>query len=228
MPFTAAVLCDGHPVPLPPGFTPARSRSRSRAVAKTQALNRFRNATGLSDGDCRRLGFVVRIAHAEPSPPRPPYDPVAVRRERRIERVAARRVRATDANKLVGAIASCGRRFFDHTVTWGGRPREGGAVSHFAVDASGRVWFVDGYRGDRIATLHPNCRWRGFSEGGTLRQLVEQLSRYVMWGAGPDLILAWPKWACGGDPWGYGDDMEAVREAARCLGLYHSAPSDHA
>ena len=153
-------------------------------------------------------------------------DPKALARERRIERVAARSVRATDANKLIETIASRGRRFFDHTVHWGsGKPREGGAVSRFTVDASGRVYFVDGYRGARIATLHPNSRWRGFSEGGTLRQLVEALSRYVMWGEGPDLRLSFPSWCCGGDPWGYGDDMEAVRDRARELGLLNSEPA---
>lgn len=142
-----------------------------------------------------------------------------------VQRVSARRKRAQRANALITRISELGRQFFDHTRGWDGRPRGEGAVSRFEVNESGRVCFVDGYRGSRIATLHPNSRWRGFSQGGTLRQLVEQLSQFVMWGTDPGLILSWPSWCSEGDPWGYGDDMDAVRRAARTLGLYPQQPA---
>ena len=70
--------------------------------------------------------------------------------------------------------------------------------------------------------------WRGFSEGGTLRQLVERLSEFIMWDRPiPAHILGpWPDWVCGGDPWGYGDDMDAVRAVARALGLVEVPEAD--
>jgi hypothetical protein len=32
----------------------------------------------------------------------------------------------------------------------------------------------------------------------------------------------WPGWLCGGDLWGYGEDMPLVRRAARTLGVAES------
>lgn len=129
-------------------------------------------------------------------------------------RTAGRIERARTANLLLDGIASLGRRFFDHT-------RHGGAVSRFEINPSGRVYFVDGYRGAQIATLHPKASWRGFSEGGTLRQLVEHLSAFVMWGTPipRHLLGPWPDWMCGGDLWGYGAEMEVVRDIADRLGI---------
>ncbi len=47
-------------------------------------------------------------------------------------------------------------------------------------------------------------------------------------GTDPGLILAWPSWACGGDMWAYGNDMEAVCAEARRLGLYLPSETDPA
>lgn len=121
----------------------------------------------------------------------------------------AERVKAV--NKFLSVIGNCGRKFFFHK----------GKVSCFKVDPRGRVWFVDSATQRRIYT-HPTGfgnRWRGFSEGGTLRTLVEKLSYYIRTGEAQRLNLGpWPEWVCGGDLWGYGSDMELVRQAAaQCL-----------
>ena len=116
--------------------------------------------------------------------------------------------RLAQANALLEVIAGCGRQFFRH----------GDRVARLELDARERVWFVDEYRGDRVFT-HYTGRWRHFNSGGTMRRLVERLRDYVM-RAQPlpaGLFGPWPSWMCDGDLWGYGEDMQAVREAARPL-----------
>lgn len=123
---------------------------------------------------------------------------------------AAKHERAERASQLLAAIAGCGRHFFRHE----------GRVSRFAVnEKTGHVWFVDAWREARIYT-HYSGRWRGFSEGGTLRWLVQALVAYIVTGDPPRLGLGpWPADLCGGDLWGYGADMVKVRQAAVELGL---------
>lgn len=118
--------------------------------------------------------------------------------------------RADVANQMLEAIAGCGRRFFSHS----------GNTSRFEVDGRGRIWFIDGYKGRRIYT-HYKYNWRGFTEGGTLRTLVERLRDFIRDGSKlPATIFGpWPEWVCGGDLWAYGADMAKVREAAQRLGI---------
>lgn len=113
--------------------------------------------------------------------------------------------RVKRANEFISVIASCGRKFFSHN----------GRVSRIEIDQNGRMWFVDAYRESKIYIAY-NGRWSGFSEGGTLRSLVIQLRKYIL---GEDFAfnLSHPSWWCGGDPWGYGDDMETIRTAAKSL-----------
>lgn len=118
------------------------------------------------------------------------------------------------ANKMIEAIASCGRKFF----------RDGETVATLELDNRGRVWFHDSYSKQRIFTHRPG-QWRGFSSGGTLRRLVENLRDYVTRG---DLLQhgvfgPWPQWLASGDLWGYGSEMEKVRQAAEALGIMGDA-----
>lgn len=116
----------------------------------------------------------------------------------------AKQDRADEANRLLRVIAFCGRRFFNHN----------GGVSQFSVERDGKVWFTDSYSGRRIYTQHRG-RWRGFTNGGTLRTLIEQLRDYIRTGDRPALNLGpWPVHICDGDLWGYGHDMQKVRDAA--------------
>lgn len=127
---------------------------------------------------------------------------------------ATKKERAEQANRFIAVIAGCGRKFFAHN----------GRVSRFDVDARGRVWFIDAYREARIYT-HYEGRWRGFSEGGTLRDLVIRLRDFIRDGTMAAIHLGpWPEWLCNGDPWGYGHDMLKVRQAAQAVGV---VPSGH-
>ncbi|OUL59226.1 hypothetical protein B1199_02875 [Pseudoalteromonas ulvae] len=74
-------------------------------------------------------------------------------------------------NELINQIAAHGRKFF----------RCDGRVSFVERDSRGKVWFVDSWKGDRIYT-HYHGSWKGFSHGGTLRNLVEQFRNYIVRG----------------------------------------------
>lgn len=132
----------------------------------------------------------------------------------RQKKIEGRESRAIIANEFIRIIANCGRRFFHHEQS----------VSCFIVDDRGRVWFVDKFTKKHIACFTRYWwRWspRGFSEGGTLLALCRYLTRYVADGATftASHLGPFPLWYSNGDPWGYGKDMDQVREAANRLGL---------
>ncbi len=118
--------------------------------------------------------------------------------------------RIDKANRFIAVVAGCGRRFFHHD----------GRVSYFKVDNRGRIWFVDKYTPQRQIYTHYAGRWKWFSEGGTLRDLVIHLRDFIRTGEKQRLNLGpWPDWICGGDLWGYGDDMSVVRQSAMDFGI---------
>lgn len=122
--------------------------------------------------------------------------------------------RVEHANALIKVIASHGREFF-------GRK---GAIATLELDKNGKVWFVDEYTKCRIYT-HYRGRWRGFSHGGTLRDLVCAMRDYIT--KGKQLPITWiapirinPEH---GDIWGYGTEARtAAREAAAKLPIIDS------
>jgi hypothetical protein len=129
------------------------------------------------------------------------------------------------ANKAIEIVASHGRKFFSLHAD-GGNPSKPNRISKFEF-REGRLWFVDKYTQKAIYVAYRRGRWAGFSEGGTLRDLVEALADWIV-GKRKEFPLnhfgPFPLWACGGDPWAYGFDMHVVREdvgrllCRRCLG----------
>jgi hypothetical protein len=112
------------------------------------------------------------------------------------------------ANNIIKIIAAHGRGFFYHK----------GNISRFEI-LNGRVWFHDGYSNKKIYT-HYTGRWNGFTEGGTLRSVVIMLRDYIQ--GKKDINLRyfgpWSKVYCDGDLWGYGSDMETVRDQiSKCV-----------
>jgi hypothetical protein len=93
-------------------------------------------------------------------------------------------------------------------------------VSYFDFDDLGRVWFVDAYSQARIYPHHTAGRWRGFSGGDTLCDVVIRLRDFILTGkqAG-NSFGPWPEWYSQGDPWGYGADMQVIYLAAVRLGI---------
>jgi hypothetical protein len=134
-------------------------------------------------------------------------------RQDRRDKHDSKTYRLAVANTVIQIIAAYGRGFFHQ----GPRSEEKSDIprtSHFWVGRRGEVWFRDKHTQKDIYTSYQG-RWRGFSEGGTLRALVEALRDYIRTGDtrftrhfGP-----WPESMCGGDLWGYGhDEMQKVRD----------------
>jgi len=91
-------------------------------------------------------------------------------------KLALKRQRVEHVNQAIRIIADHGRRFFYSQ-----------AVNHYAsmeVDQRGKVWFIDDYSGKCIFT-HDTVwggRWRGFTHGGTLRDLIKEFRDYIRTG----------------------------------------------
>ena len=81
------------------------------------------------------------------------------------------------------------------------------------------VYFIDYYSKERIYT-HKDGKWRGFTSGGTLKNLIENLRDYVMRGDKLNVNYFMPVLKNGfSNPWGYGDDILKVKGAAVSLGI---------
>ena len=118
--------------------------------------------------------------------------------------------RLAKANQAIEIIARFGRKFFSHHLF----------ITRLELDQRGLVWLIDGYSHKRIYP-YGNHRWKGFSEGGTLRALIIALRNYISKGdlVPPQHFGPWPKWYSEGEPWGYGEDMVKVREEVGKLGI---------
>lgn len=131
--------------------------------------------------------------------------------------MTSKQERVKQANTLIETIALCGRQFF--------YSKRFNKASWFELAENGRLYFWDKYRQERLPMSHLNSnRWRRcFTEGGTLKRLVEYLAGYIRTGkpiTNQYVFGPWEEWMCKGDMWGYGDDMEKVRQSALTLGIY--------
>lgn len=124
------------------------------------------------------------------------------------EAQTGREDRLKNANALLRAIANCGRGFFKHKKRY----------ARFVFNNQYRVFFEDDYTQKQIYT-HRKGYWKGFSHGGTLKSLIEHLRDYIKDGKklNPRIFGPWPEHLCGGDLWGYGEDMKQVRQTAKRL-----------
>lgn len=131
---------------------------------------------------------------------------------------ATKQARAALANRAIEIIAGYGRKFFSlHADDRVGGPER---ISRFELRDDGRLWFIDKYTQKAIDVACRRERWDGFSEGGTLRDLVFAMADWITGKRKDSPVNAlgpWPDYVCGGDPWGYGVDMATVREQIREL-----------
>lgn len=132
-------------------------------------------------------------------------------------KLALKRRRCEHVNQAITIIATHGRRFFFSAAT--------GQYASIEVDAHGKVWWVDDYSGKRIYT-HPTgfgSRWRGFTHGGTLRDLVEAFREYIVTGRQLSPLYLGPERhrISDGNIWGYAPEaMSVVREQAGALPVF--------
>lgn len=125
--------------------------------------------------------------------------------------------RLAHANALIKTISDHGRRFFYNART--------GEVGKLELDARGRVWWIDDYRGARIYTAYAG-RWRGFSHGGTLRDLICALREYIQRGElmHPEYIAPTRSNPGDGNIWGYSAEAAAaVRAEAHALPMFQQS-----
>lgn len=119
----------------------------------------------------------------------------------------ARLLRCEYANRLIEVISSYGRCFF--------YSRQHDAVARLIFD---RCVYLHDEGGARIEAK-ASVKWRGFSHGGTLRDLVLRMRNYVMRGERIDpAYLGIDRQQGAGNIWGYDpDQMRLCREAAQKL-----------
>jgi hypothetical protein len=122
-------------------------------------------------------------------------------------------------NQAIVLIASYGRKFFSlHAENRNTEQPE--RISRFELRPNGQLWFIDKWTQKPIYVAYRRGRWRGFSEGGTLRSLVCEMADWIT-GKRPEFPVGffgpWRQEVCGGDLWGYGDDMPILREKVKEL-----------
>lgn len=118
--------------------------------------------------------------------------------------------RLNAANEFIKVIAGCGRKFF----------RYEDFVSFLEISDTGRVFFIDYYTKKRIYTHRRFVKWRGFTSGGTLKSLVEDLRDFIKKGALLNAKYFEHDTEKGyRNPWGYGEDIAVVKDAAIRLGI---------
>lgn len=119
--------------------------------------------------------------------------------------------RLETANAIVRVIAAHGRHFLSENSD---RRElvENPFVSHFVVDKNHEVWFVDRYTRKHILVRHQDWDGMGWSDGGTLRSIVQHLAAHISEGAAinPGYFGISPDWMP--NHWGYGDDMRKVSD----------------
>lgn len=129
--------------------------------------------------------------------------------------------RCEQVNAVIQIIGAYGRRFFYNA--------QFDRYAHCEVDARGRVWFFDDFTNARIYTHRGGFgnKWRGFSHGGTLRDLVERFRDYITKGTQlPQGILGLDRIRLtDGNVWGYEQQaLQRVRTEAGPLPVFCQTP----
>lgn len=127
--------------------------------------------------------------------------------------MTTREERLAIANKVIEIIGSHGRKFL--------RSRDGTLTT---LDLEkGRVYVTDNYTKKRFRA-DPDAKWSsmGFSNGGTIRGLLERLAAYVE--DGKPIHFGVPRMSYG-DMWGYGEEaIQVVEKEVLALLGYEPRP----
>lgn len=125
-----------------------------------------------------------------------------------MSRFEERIARVEKVNEFIRTAAQLGRRFFYHAPSW--------RVSQFKLDDRGRLWWHDSYHPENPIFTHYVGRWKYFTLGGTMRNLIENMREYIMHNTPLDPSLLGIE-GFDPDPWQYGPDMQQVQAKARQL-----------
>jgi hypothetical protein len=133
-----------------------------------------------------------------------------------------KRQRAEEINQVIRIIADHGRRFFYSQTE--------NRYASMEVDR-GKVFFIDDHTGKRVFTHETvyGGRWRGFSHGGTLKDLVKEFRDYICTGKQLHPGYLGPERFNDSNIWGYDEEgMRAVREQASALPVFRQPISEAA
>jgi hypothetical protein len=109
-------------------------------------------------------------------------------------RKQAQRHRLDVANRILRTIGRYGRQFFSNHSdgAWLEDPKR---YAEFFFAPSGRLKYRDRGRAAREIDIAYHGRWAGFTDGGTLRRVVEHLRDYIIHGRGGTVLVQ--------EYWGY-------------------------
>lgn len=113
-----------------------------------------------------------------------------------------REMRIAGVNKVIQAIASCGRKFFLYEDR----------VAVIEQSATGHLFLINEWNQKRIY-ISKYGAWRGFHHGGTLHALVGRMVAYIQHGE----VITEDYFSA--KHWGYHDDMQTVINAAKQVGF---------
>jgi hypothetical protein len=117
------------------------------------------------------------------------------------------------ANKMIEVIGRHGRKFLFN---------EHNGFTKMDLE-KGRVYVTDCYTGKRFKATESSWSKKGFSSGGTMRRLLEDLAEYVETGMPMPRGHFQTRRYSYGDQWGYGEEeMKKVEEQAFSLLGYAS------
>lgn len=135
------------------------------------------------------------------------------------EAISIKHERLAEANNLIKTISDYGRRFFYSA--------KNDRVAHMMIGHRGHIYFVDDYSGKAIYVAY-NGHWRGWSHGGTLRDLIKELANFVR--TGKQLSPNWigPQRFDDSNIWGYAEDemVKCRAEAAKSPALRAPQPQE--
>jgi hypothetical protein len=128
--------------------------------------------------------------------------------------------RIDHANELIKLIASHGRNFFLHVD----RETKISRYARFEFNSGNRLWFIDDYTQSYVYPYDTQFSYafnKGFSHGGTLRNLCVMMREYIIKGEKIDIFYIAPnRGELDGnhDMWGYGPEAcKALRAACENL-----------
>lgn len=122
-------------------------------------------------------------------------------------RKQARRQRLEVGNRNLRTIGNHGRQFFSNHSddAW---PEDPKRYAEFFFAPSGRLKYRDRGRLAKEVDIAHHGRWAGFTDGGTLRRVVEHLRDYIIHGRGGTVLVR--------EYWGYSEsEREACNAALR-------------
>ncbi|WP_397448193.1 hypothetical protein [Pseudomonas sp. NA-150] len=131
--------------------------------------------------------------------------------------------RTEHVNQVIRIIADHGRRFFYSQAS--------NRYASMEVDLRGKVWFIDDYSGKRIFTHETvwGGRWKGFTHGGTLRDLIKAFRDYIRTGEPLHPGYLGPERFDDSNIWGYDEaGMKDVREQAGVIPVFRQQVSEAA